>query len=284
MPVQVAMPYLEDEGRNRTISSYGQEYSPVYVENMKRHLGEKMREIERYNRGETDPLEMPIGIDSGGVAALTKKEMLKSLGKAFGSELRYLKGHLKVRPEASEAIAEAAKEYKGRTKSLAAEIRSARELFYPVKEFNPASYESQWIPETGTLMLNSEEASPRQLRHELHHGYRDMYVPGNLNRYIRDYQRADNTAYNVATSHEKAFDAMSRKFGDMFRSKTEDISTAHGYHPEEIAAIKAEDIPLSTYKSAGDYLDKLYDLYKSALKERSAKESSIYRYRRLYKD
>lgn len=283
MPVQVAMPYLEDEGRNRTISSYGQEYSPVYVENMKRYLGEKLGEIRRYNRGETDPLEMPVGIDAG-VAALTKKEMLRSLGKAFGSELRYMKGHLAARPEAANIIAEMSKEYKGRAKSLAAEIRSASEIFHPVKEFNPASYESQWIPETRTLMLNSEEASPKQLRHELHHGYRDMYVPGNLNRYIRDYQRADTAAYNVAMSHEKAFDAMSRKFTDMFRRGTGDIGTAHGYHPEEIAAIKAEDIPLSTYKSSGDYLDKLYDLYKSALKERSAKESSIYRYRRLYKD
>ena len=283
MPVQVAMPYLEDEGRNRTISSYGQEYSPVYVENMKRHLGEKLGEIRRYNRGETDPLEMPVGVDTS-VAALTKKEMLKALGRSFGSELRYLKAHLAARPEASKALSEAAKEYKGRTKSLANEIRSSGEIFGPVKEFNPAGYESMWIPETNTLMIGSEEASPKILRHELHHGYRDTYVPGNQNRYIQDYSRADTAAYNVAMGHEKLFDAMSRKFKDMFRSKTEDISTAHGYHPDEIAAIKAENIPLSTYKSSGDYLDKLYDLYKEARTERASKEASIYRYKRLYKD
>lgn len=74
MPVQVAMPYLEDEGRNRTISSYGQEYSPVYVENMKRYLGEKLGEIRRYNRGETDPLEMPIGYDVGPFAMIKGKD------------------------------------------------------------------------------------------------------------------------------------------------------------------------------------------------------------------
>ena len=74
MPVQVAIPYLEDEGRNRTISSYGQEYSPVYVENMKRYLGEKLGEIRRYNRGETDPLEMPIGYDVGPFAMIKGKD------------------------------------------------------------------------------------------------------------------------------------------------------------------------------------------------------------------
>src|SRR5574343_508254 len=104
MPVQVAIPYLEDEGRNRTISSYGQEYSPVYVENMKRHLGEKLGEIRRYNRGETDPLEMPVGFDAGsGIAALTKNQMLKALGKgaALIDRPRYLynKAYQEANPE-----------------------------------------------------------------------------------------------------------------------------------------------------------------------------------------
>ena len=282
MPVQVAMPYLEDEGRNRTISSYGQEYSPVYVENMKRYLGEKLGEIGRYNRGETDPLEMPIGYDAGsGIAAITKNEALRQLGKAAVLNQK----HTKYLMDYSKSIgSKQGVDYhqrtldimKGRLKDITDEIRSAPEIFGAISEirYKPKT-RNEFRPLTGTINLDSEAANAKSLRHELYHAWKNYAYPGSMSNYIRDYSRADAVANTVSQAPDRVVNLIRNKYLT-WRPDKLDILSGHGYHPEEIAAIAAEDVPLKSYENANIY-DVIDNLYSQGLAERQNKEETLFR-------
>lgn len=201
---------------------------------------------------------------------ISKTDLLKRVGKSFSQEIRAAKD------VGYGDVGNVIKELKGRAKNISKEVGSAPEIFEPVGDFKLGEAHSVEA-DTGSIVLDPYSASKKALRHELYHTWRNA-ASDNYSQYLQDIDRAvvaADTLYD--TPLQSVHHVMGEKFGDTIRKKYSDLIYEHGYHPEEIAAIAAEDIPLGSYKTVDNFKKVMDRLYKFGTKERDIRESTLYR-------
>src|SRR5208337_416080 len=207
----------------------------------KEKLEQETDELQR-KAGKQTPMEIASMalMELAGPLALTKNQMLKSLGG---------RGREMVHP-------------------LGGEIRSAPEgVFDPITKLEFSEGLPTRLHSGSEINLNplGRDFNPKALRHELSNAWigKDISTKSNY----RDLYHTAAELGDKVNPYGEEF--MSRKYP--YSAKHTGPTTPHFYHPEEIAADIAEGIPLKGFKTTEDYSDYLNKLYNSSREEAASR-------------
>jgi len=282
------MPYDDGGNARRTIPEYDFPYESNYVQQEKEYLkdlGNRIVEhMESVGQPGHDPLASPINFDSSGIAAITKGQMLKKLGRGVSSHIRQMKN---LPPSLSTGNPVRVKNLKSRTKAVAAEIRSAPDdLYDDLSDFGYAqdlNTGARYSPSSNDIVIGSNFLRPGVLRHETAHmGQKQAgLIKGNEYANQSYHASADLAA---TTTFPGMVDEMSAAMPHVQRARVPGkrgresyFDDKYAYLPMEIHAVNMEDVPLRKFKSSQDYLDSLKNSYADAMVERDARRGLLFR-------